>query len=155
MQENSDSGNVKWIAILSAALIVVLDECAKLRALSSAPLIETVANPGIFTIAVHKNWGIAFNIPFKLPLIILVSLILGGILMRVAYTQWKKAPFLALFSILILIGASGNLFDRLVYGFTVDYLILFGRSAINLSDLVILTGVFGMLIYARKSPKDH
>lgn len=155
MQENSDSGNVKWIAILSAALIVVLDECAKLWALSSAPLIETVANPGIFTIAVHKNWGIAFNIPFKLPLIILVSLILGGILMRVAYTQWKKAPFLALFSILILIGASGNLFDRLVYGFTVDYLILFGRSAINLSDLVILTGVFGMLIYARKSPKDH
>ncbi len=142
---------MRWFTLIFVSTIVILDEIVKYWALTSAPLIETIANPGIFTLAIHKNWGIAFNIPFKLPLIILTSLILGIILLRVAYTQWKKKPMVALFALLILIGAAGNMFDRLVYGYTVDYLVLFGRSAINLSDLVILTGVFGMLTHARKT----
>lgn len=142
---------MRWLTLILVSGIVFFDEIVKHWALSSAPLIETIPNPGIFAFAIHKNWGIAFDIPFKLPLIILTSLILGGILLRVAYTQWEKKPMVSLFALLILIGAAGNLFDRLAYGFTVDYLVLFGRSAINLSDIVILTGVFGMLTHARKS----
>jgi lipoprotein signal peptidase len=42
------------------------------------------------------------------------------------------------------------MYDRFVYDFTVDYIILFGTSAINLSDLVIVGGATLLLLTSRE-----
>jgi signal peptidase II len=67
----------------------------------------------------------------------------------------KAHPKIAFSSALILIGAVGNVFDRIFYGFTVDYLIFFGRSALNLSDLLIVLGVVLLLISSRRLSAEH
>ena len=84
------------------------------------------------------------------------SVLIGLGLAHAAYKNWKQHPNITVATLMILIGALGNLYDRIVYGFTVDYIILFERSAINLSDIVIVTGVFFLLWLSRRAKnKDH
>ena len=134
------------LALLVAILLTFLDEWIKSIALKTFPLFEgTVSNSSFLQLALHKNYGIAFNIPVYLPVVILLTVVIAGILLVFALRQWKTRPFVSLASLVIICGAFGNAFDRVVYGFTVDYLILFGTSAINLSDLLIISGVIGLL----------
>lgn len=136
---------------LAAAFIVFADELAKFYAIRFLQEDTSLTSVGLINFAVHKNPGIAFDIPFKMPIIVLVSIIIGVGLVRIAIKNWNRHPDIALSAIVIIIGAIGNLYDRLVYGFTVDYIILFGRSAINLSDIVIVSGIIGLLLASRRT----
>ena len=53
-------------------------------------------------------------------------------------------------ALIVIIGALGNIFDRLTYGFTIDYIIILNRLAINLSDIIIIIGVLGLLTISQK-----
>ena len=59
---------------------------------------------------------------------------------------------------LILLGAFSNLIDRAFYGATIDYLIFFNRSAVNLADGMIIAGLLGLIFgsakYEKASPAD-
>lgn len=133
-------------------LIVLLDEWLKFLALERLPLEGSLVDPGVLAFAIHKNYGVAFNIPFKLEFVIVVSIALGVFLLREAWQNRTQSPWIAFSCLVIVLGALGNLYDRVVYSFTVDYLILFGRSAINLSDIVIVSGV-GLLLYSGRNVK--
>ena len=139
-----------WYLIPIAA-IVILDEWLKSMALQRLPEEGSLVDPGILTFAIHKNWGVAFDIPFRLEFIILISLLIGIGLLRIAYKNRLSHPDITLATATIVLGALGNLYDRVVYGFTVDYIILFTRSAINLSDVVIVLGVIALLLRSRRS----
>jgi signal peptidase II len=135
------------VSILSAGILVVLlDEWVKAWAISHLPTDASLANPGAIVLAIHKNFGIAFDIPFKMPLVIVVSVIIGLLLLHIAATNASKKPAVSLSAALIIVGALGNLYDRVAYGFTVDYLLLGGRLAINLCDLIIVLGVGSLLL---------
>lgn len=136
-------------APLIACAVVLLDGWFKWTALASLPSDITLAHPSWFALAVHENFGIAFNIPLALPVILIVSVILGILLLNIAWENRKINPALASAALITVIGGIGNLFDRVVYGFTVDYIILFDRSAINLSDCVILFGIVWLLMASR------
>lgn len=161
MQKNIDARSVKepraailWFLPVIAS-IVLLDEYIKFFALEYFPDESKAPIGNFFTLAIHKNWGIAFDIPFKMPLIILISALIGIALLTVAYKNGTKRPFVTLSALMIVLGAMGNLYDRLVYGFTVDYMILFGRSAINISDIIIVLGVILLLIASRNTESSH
>lgn len=95
--------------------------------------------------ALHKNYGIAFDLPVPLwiviPLTLTVLVILGLQLRRHAHDTRSTTALM-----LIAAGAVGNLLDRIAYSFTVDYIILFGHSAINLADVMILVGVAWLVL---------
>ena len=140
--------SILWL-LPPVALLVVADEILKFRLLSTLPGEHELVSPGIVEFAIHKNWGIAFDIPFKMPLIIAVSAVIGVALLYVARKNVREKPTVAFAAVTIVLGAIGNMYDRIAYGFTVDYVILLGRSAINLSDIVIVSGVI-LLLYASR-----
>ena len=140
--------------LIPVGIIVLFDEWIKRKALSGLPDEASIVDPDIISFAIHKNWGIAFDIPFKMEIIILISLIMGIALTRIAIKNFFSQPKISFASLMIIIGAMGNLSDRLVYGFTVDYIILFGRSAVNFSDAVIVFGVIYLLLASRKSRRN-
>ncbi|PJA45186.1 hypothetical protein CO174_04450 [Candidatus Uhrbacteria bacterium CG_4_9_14_3_um_filter_50_9] len=142
-----------WLVPITA--LVIVDEWLKAVGLQRLPSEGSLVDPGIISFAIHKNWGVAFDIPFKLELVIFFSFIIGAVLANTAWRNLKTKPFVAFASIVILLGAAGNLFDRIHYGFTVDYIILFGRSAINLSDLVIISGVVMLLMTTSRRKRKH
>lgn len=132
--------------ILTTALLVVgLDAWFKSLALAYLPADTSLVNPGWFTLAIHPNYGIAFDLPLKLPIILIVSVVLGAALVHLAWEHGHQYPATTTAALLVVIGGAGNVIDRVAYGFTVDYLLLFGRTAINLSDLIILTGIIWLL----------
>lgn len=141
--------------LLPAVLLVGVDEWIKAFALKHFPDESTLTHPGILNLAIHKNWGLAFDIPFRREFILLISVIIGYFLVDMIIKNFKSHPKIAFSSMIILIGAIGNVFDRIYYGFTVDYFIFFGKSALNLSDLLIIFGVVILLVSSRRSNPEQ
>ena len=141
-----------WLIIAISAVLVVLDEVLKVIALEKLPAEGSFVIPNIFQLGIHKNFGIAFDTPVDGNIIIGLSVGLILFFCWVFLQAYRKRAWYTGASALIIIGALGNLYDRFVYGYVIDYLIFFGRSAINLSDLVIIAGVVWFLI-ARFQPR--
>lgn len=98
-----------------------------------------------------RNEGIAFSIGLGGPIVWFLSAV---ILLAVGWMAAKDVrarrserifPY-ALFAF----GAFSNLYDRVVFGHVVDYLIFFGRSAVNLADGMIVAGALLLLFEGRK-----
>lgn len=143
-----------YLLLLPVLITVLLDEWIKAQAILQLPDESTLTNPGFLEFAIHRNFGLAFDIPFRMEFVILFSLFIGFFLLRIAYKNWQKLPYTAFASLMIIVGALGNLFDRVVYGFTVDYMFFFGRSAINFSDLIIILGVLTLLLSTTKRKRS-
>lgn len=139
---------IPWLAVL----VVLSDGWLKAFALEHFPIDTTLHRAEWIMLAVHRNPGIAFDIPLKLQVILTISFVLGVVLTHVAWKNRILNPPLTYASLLVIIGGIGNVYDRVVYGFTVDYILLFGRSAINLSDAVILLGILWLLLASRPKP---
>lgn len=139
------------------ALLAVLDAALKALAIAHAVPANNDAIPPLIAFALHKNPGIAFDIPLPLivilPLTLVIGLIFGG---SFGVKAWKAGKFAeALACVSICLGALGNFFDRLINNFTTDYLILFRTSAINISDLMILAGMAAFLWYHKAIPSSE
>ena len=99
----------------------------------------------------QANYNIAFSFPlFGRPLMVLLTLIvLCLILLALSYwfkRQYDKAAGL----LLVILGAGSNLFDRLKYGYVVDYFDLKYFTVFNLADAMIVTGVILLIIVLNK-----
>jgi signal peptidase II len=97
------------------------------------------------------NYKINYYIAFSLPLagnclIILIILVIIILILLCLYyikrSQLDKA--MALF--LMVAGASSNLFDRLKYGFVIDYIDLKYFTVFNFADIMIVYGVAYLLL---------
>lgn len=136
--------------LLLALGVVAIDVVLKYVMLHFLP--STPWTPGKFvTLGLHKNPGILFDLPVPQPLLWIVTVMLLVVLGRIAVREQTRNPRSALGALITITGALGNFIDRLANGFTTDYLLFFTGSAINLSDLVILVGIF-ILITAQHRP---
>lgn len=139
------------VIIVTAFGLALTDEIIKYFALKRLPEEGSLLVGKIIDLAIHKNYGIAFNIPLARELTIFVTTIIIAVFIYSAFKQWHLRPAVSVAAALVIAGALGNLFDRITYGFTVDYIILFTRSAINLSDLLILSGIVWLVLGIRKT----
>lgn len=107
----------------------------------------------VFRTGLYKNLGIAFDIPIPHFIVIPLSLFIAGFLIFFAVKNQDKKPISAGFALVAAIGALGNLIDRVVNGFTTDYLIFFERSAINISDILIVIGILVIIFYTENKER--
>lgn len=141
---------------LIAFLVLAVDRLTKwtiARRLSVHDSIQVI--PGFFRIVHAENPGAAFGIfaesptPWKVGLLIVFSLLA---LLIVAALLWKNSHRLTPTGVglaLILGGALGNLWDRIVSRHVVDFLLFYiGRyqwPAFNVADSAIVIGA-GLLV---------
>ena len=96
---------------------------------------------GFLGIEYFQNTGVAFGLP--VPNIFQILFYLGFIFGIFWWcvknkTEWQTHLFpLTLLSL----GATSNTVDRIIYGYTVDYIRLL-TSVINIADIMIITGIF-------------
>lgn len=86
----------------------------------------------------------------QIPFVLAVSVVLGTALLWMAWKHRSEPSNVSAAALTVFIGGLGNMLDRAMYGYTVDYLLFFGRSALNLSDLVIMGGIVWMLWAGKK-----
>jgi signal peptidase II len=126
---------------------------------SSHPVI-----PGFFNLVHARNTGIAFSMlndasPLVKELLLpLFSAIAVVVIFVLFWRQSEGATRLRYALALILTGAVGNLYDRLVYGYVVDFLDLYVGTwhwpAFNVADSCITIGAGLLLLDSLAKPAD-
>ncbi|MGB8886845.1 MAG: signal peptidase II [Candidatus Korobacteraceae bacterium] len=136
---------------LIAALVLLLDRLAKWAVASNIPLHESVVViPGLFHLTHVQNTGAAFGLfadssaQWKVGALVSFSVVA---LVIVSALLWKNSHAWSTTTIglsLILGGATGNLWDRMVSGHVVDFLDFYVGSyhwpAFNVADSAIVIG---------------
>lgn len=136
---------------LIALAVIVLDRVTKLAVARYIPLHDAITIiPGLFQISHVENRGAAFGLfadssfPWKIAALVGFSLIA---LIIVTVLLWKNGHTLSTTTIglsLILGGAAGNLWDRVVAGRVVDFLHFYIGSYVwpdfNVADSAIVVG---------------
>lgn len=106
--------------------------------------------PSILKLEGHKNYGIAFSMFSNNPAYVTVfAVILTAFLIFVFIRYSNENNMLAYGIILMLAGSIGNLIDRLVHGYVVDFICpLFVDFAVfNIADSLITIGAAMSCIY--------
>lgn len=100
----------------------------------------------IFSFAFFANDKMAFSLPSPLTVVVPLSIFAILILFFFVIQGTKNRDWTLLAGLwLILAGALSNLFDRMVYGYVVDFLRLWPISYFNLADLLIITGAVWLI----------
>ena len=140
-----------------AAGVLLLDRLAKWAVASNIPLHDSVGIiPGFFRLTHVENRGAAFGLfadspaQWKIAMLVMFSIIA---LVVVSALLWRNSHSLNTTGIglaLILGGAIGNLWDRLLTGRVVDFLLFYVGSyqwpAFNVADSAIVVGASLLVI---------
>jgi signal peptidase II len=143
--------------ILTIAIVVALDQLTKEAVRRTLALYEHVAViPGFLDITHVRNTGAAFGLlnaaefPYK-PLVMIGVAAIALVAIAVYATQLGFHERLARFGLaLILGGAFGNLIDRAVAGYVVDFVDVYWGTAhfwaFNVADAAITVGAVLVLL---------
>lgn len=143
---------LKWLWLSLLALI--LDQASKLAVDGSMQLYQSIRIMPYFNLTYVHNTGAAFSFLseaggwqrwFFAGLALVISIVIGVWLARLKRHETLLAMALAL----VLGGAIGNLIDRLIYGYVIDFLDVYYQDwhwpAFNIADSAITLGVILML----------
>ena len=122
-----------------------------IKILASIYLTNVSIIPNVLSLTYAKNYGVAFSmLKEKRLIIIIISILLISFLIYVLkkdYILKDKDTLLINISFGLLFGGIlGNLFDRIIRGFVIDYINVSFFSIFNLADIAITFGVVLLLI---------
>lgn len=157
----------RGVHIFLALLVVLVDRWTKHLAAARIGLYSHIqVIPGFLRITHTENSGAAFSLFADSPAHWKTSLLIGFsavAVVIVAVLLWKQARPLGITGValsLILGGAAGNLWDRVVSGRVVDFLLVYHKSyewpVFNLADSAIVVGAALLVIEIlfAKAPVD-
>jgi signal peptidase II len=138
--------------ILLVAVTLVLDRWTKALILNRFSLNESIpVIDGLFNITYVQNTGVAFGIfssiasPAKTLLLSVFTIFAAAVVVTYSVRSSAQNHLLQTALALILGGALGNLYDRLAYGYVVDFLEFYLRTyhwpSFNVADSAISIGV--------------
>ena len=139
-------------SILFVILLVVLDQASKiyLTLVNKTSPIDLEVIRGFFRITYTCNDGAAFSI-LKGKRVFFIIMTIVVVFFIVYYLLKNKVYWVEKYSLLLIIsGAVGNLIDRIMYGYVIDFLdfIIFGCDfpVFNIADAALCIGVGIILI---------
>jgi signal peptidase II len=152
---------LKWLWV--SVVVLLVDQCTKLLADAMLVLYQPVAVIPYFALMKAYNSGAAFSFLseasgwqrwFFATLAMVVIGVLLVWLRRLPAAEMRTR--LAL--VLILGGAAGNLIDRLVYGYVIDFIDIYYDNwhwpAFNVADAAISVGAFLLLLDAFRGGRE-
>ncbi len=140
------------IIIILSIIFLIIDQITKILVVNSlvpGENIEIIKN--IFSIIYTNNTGAAFSILLgkRIFLIVVAILIIGILLYYIKKNKVDGKLNIIAFS-LIIGGSLGNLIDRIVRGYVVDFISIklgsYNFPIFNIADTLIVVGVFLLLI---------
>jgi signal peptidase II len=151
MDPHNGMPDLRWKAYGVSAAVFALDRLTKWIVDTHVSFLDTYrVIPGFFDIVRSQNRGVAFGI-FNdstsewRTLLLVVASIAAVVVVSVMLWKARKLDRLTLSGLaLILGGAAGNVFDRIVWGRVTDFLLFYIRDyqwpAFNMADSAIVIG---------------
>jgi signal peptidase II len=153
---------LKWLNL--SALVIIFDQLTKWLMSNWLDLYETVAVVPYFNLTLAHNYGAAFSFLasaggwqrwFFTLLAVVVSLVLIIWMKRLKANARLEAISLAL----ILGGAIGNVIDRLMHGYVIDFLDVYVGTyhwpAFNIADSAICVGAVLLIFDSFRSKTEQ
>lgn len=143
-------------------ILVIADQLTKMMVLGSLELYESIEITSFFSLTHVHNYGAAFSFladedGWQQYFLVSISTIASiAIILWMRKTSTKQ-PYKLIALSLILSGAIGNLIDRAVFGFVIDFINLhyqdFYWPVFNVADTAITLGVILLLLVDFKQNK--
>lgn len=136
--------------LIAAGLLLAVDIVAKhcvLRYLKPMKPISLI--DGLLELSYVENTGAAFGL-FKnmMWLVILITVIAVAVILVLLFRYQKHTFFSYASCALLIAGGIGNLLDRILYGFVVDYIhVLFFDYIFNFADCCVTVGAVLFVIH--------
>ena len=140
----------KYSLIFSAAFLVILiDQISKFIIRNSMHLSQSIpVVKNIFHITYIQNLGAGFGILQQQTLfLILVSAIVVSVILFYSKRIGKKDRLLQIIAGIVLGGTVGNLIDRIIYGYVIDFLDFRIWPVFNIADSAVTIGVILLIAY--------
>jgi len=147
---------LRWIWL--AVVILLLDQVTKQIALAQLTLHEPVTLLPFLNFTLVYNKGAAFGFlssasGWQNAFFIVVALIACGVILYLLRQSRERMFSVAL--VLVLGGAIGNLVDRFIYGYVIDFVDVYYQSwhwpAFNIADSAITVGAL-LLVFNTLQP---
>jgi signal peptidase II len=162
----------QWMPLTASALVILADRLSKIFIQHSMTLLDSVSLiPGWLRIVHTENPGAAFGVLAEGNPLLRSAVLIGvsaAVLVFVAFALWgRRTSFntaLTRFGLsLILGGAIGNLYDRVLHGAVTDFIEVYHGTwsfpAFNVADSAITVGaillMLDLLRPRRKQVEEH
>lgn len=137
----------------AVVVLLALDRATKVWAAGPLQALGTIPLIPFFDLTYVENTGAAFGMgrgANRLLTAVSVGLVIG---LQALRRRWPKDdPWLQGGALLVTTGAVGNLYDRLVFGYVVDFLHLHHWPVFNVADSCITIGA-AMLAWGMRDEK--
>ncbi len=159
VQEQASAGMMRWLWL--SAIVIVLDQITKLIITELYVLGDSTPVFSFFNIVRAHNTGAAFSFLAAESGWQRWFFALIAVAVSVMLVQWlRKLPandrFMAVALTLVLGGAIGNLIDRMVLGYVVDFLDFYWNGqhfpAFNIADSAITVGAIMLAVDVLRNP---
>ena len=125
------------------AIFTIIDQVIKYFIVQNKPFHKVI--PGIIEIVYSENTGTVFGIASDNNTVFLViSLVVLAFFCWVVFSISKKYEMQRPLCECVIAGGIGNIIDRIVRGFVVDYLYIKPFGVCNLADILIVVGIIGI-----------
>lgn len=152
---------LKWLWV--SLLILVLDQASKITVDTYMHLYQSIALLPMFNITYVHNKGAAFSFlseagGWQRWLFTGLALVMSSMITVWLLRLQKQQTLMAVALSLVLGGAIGNLIDRILYGYVIDFIDVYYQSwhwpAFNIADSAICVGVGLMILDGFKLEKN-
>ena len=136
--------------IIISFFVFILDQATKFLIIRNLSFLQVIKIVPFFNIVYYRNIGSAFGMFKDLGNIffIIISCAAIAVILAVLYRE-KETNF---GYPLIIGGAAGNLMDRLIHGYVIDFLEFYAGShywpAFNIADASLTLGIILLLIHS-------
>jgi len=156
-------GRLGWLWL--SVLVLVIDQVSKLHFASSLTLYQQIVIiPDYFSWTLAYNTGAAFSFlaessGWQRWLFALIALVVSAVLVVWLKRLGRNETWLAIALALVLGGALGNLYDRMVLGHVIDFVLVHWQNrwyfpAFNFADSAISVGAVMLALDMFKSKKS-
>ncbi len=140
-----------WTA--AAIILIGLDQLSKYFAQTYLQTPHRLISD-FFQLEYSQNTGVAFGIAIPQIVLIIGSPILIGLIIYLVIKELDCRKTLSILSLILIIsGALGNLMDRLIHGFVIDFIAIWRWPNFNLADIYITLGILFMIVFYGKIKK--
>jgi signal peptidase II len=156
----------RHLVFLIVPVIFLLDRWTKLLIIDGLPFARHIDVTSFFSIVHARNYGGAFSLLsqhiYAKYIFTVIPILVAGMLIFAIFTY--KTEFSKRLSLTcILSGAVGNIYDRISYGYVVDFLDVYYKDyhwpAFNVADISISSGIclwiFVEIFQARRKVKNE
>lgn len=131
-------------------VIVAMDQLVEVIIINHINLFQKIqVITGVFDITHIRNDGAAYNMFSQAPIILIAipALVMAAGLAYIAYTRNRSNPTLLIAISMVIGGGLGNLTDRIMKGYVVDYFDVHIIPVFNVADMFICAGCGLLFLY--------